>query len=38
MNKFKSRVPLTDYSFYCNYIERMANGEKNVLITKDVEY
>lgn len=38
IEEFKSRVPLTDYSFYCNYIERMANGEKNILITKDVEY
>lgn len=38
INDFKSRIPLTEYSYYDKYIERMANGEKNILITKDVEY
>jgi hypothetical protein len=35
---FKMKVPLTEYSYYDNYIERMANGEKNILITGKVEY
>lgn len=25
---FKEQVPLTDYGYYENYIERMANGER----------
>ncbi|GAA0756779.1 GH3 auxin-responsive promoter family protein [Clostridium sartagoforme] len=35
---FKMKVPLTEYSYYDNYIERMANGEKNILIKGKVEY
>lgn len=35
---FKSQVPLTEYYYYENYIERMTNGEKNILVTKKVEY
>lgn len=38
IDDFKSKVPLTEYSYYDNYIERMAKGEKNILITKKVEY
>lgn len=35
---FKSKLPLTEYYYYENYIERMTNGEKNILVTKKVEY
>lgn len=35
---FKMKVPLTEYFYYDNYIKRMANGEKNILITEKVEY
>ncbi len=35
---FKAKVPLTEYSYYEKYIDRMVNGEKNILITKNVEY
>lgn len=35
---FKLIVPLTEYSFYDNYIERMSKGEKNILIRENVEY
>lgn len=35
---FKEQVPLTDYGYYENYIERMANGEKNVLISDEIDY
>lgn len=38
VSDFKKKVPLTDYSYYDNYIERMANGEKNILTTQNVEY
>ncbi len=38
ISDFKKKVPLTDYSYYDNYIERMANGEKNILTTQNVEY
>ncbi|MBM7871665.1 hypothetical protein JOC70_003175 [Clostridium pascui] len=35
---FKKQVPLSEYSDHENYIERMANGEKNILTSEDVEY
>lgn len=35
---YKEHVPLTDYSYYENYIERMANGQENILISDSVEY
>lgn len=35
---FKKQVALTDYVYYENYINRMAKGEKNILISEDVEY
>ncbi|GLC30263.1 plant auxin-responsive GH3 [Clostridium omnivorum] len=35
---FKRQVPLTEYKYYEDYINRMANGEKNVLICDEVEY
>ncbi len=35
---FKKQVPLTEYEYYENYIKRMAKGEKNILISEDVEY
>lgn len=35
---FKNKVPLTEYSYYENYIRKMADGKKNVLISDDVEY
>jgi hypothetical protein len=38
IDSFKKQVPLTEYLYYENYIERMANGERKVLISDDVEY
>lgn len=35
---FKKNFPLTDYSFYEDYIRRMGEGEKKVLLSKDIEY
>ncbi|MBE6058978.1 MAG: GH3 auxin-responsive promoter family protein, partial [Clostridium sulfidigenes] len=35
---FKEHVPLTQYDYYENYIRRMSDGEKNILISEDVEY
>ncbi|GKX67349.1 GH3 auxin-responsive promoter family protein [Inconstantimicrobium mannanitabidum] len=35
---YKNEVPLTEYSYYEEDIQRMANGEKNILICEDVEY
>ena len=31
-------VPLSNYHDYEKYINRMANGEKNILVSEDVEY
>lgn len=31
LNDFKNRIPLTTYDDYLPYVERIANGEKNVL-------
>ncbi|EET84735.1 GH3 auxin-responsive promoter [Clostridium carboxidivorans P7] len=38
IDDFKKQVPLTEYLYYEDYIERMANGEKKVLISDKVEY
>lgn len=38
IEKFKKKVPLTEYSYYENYIRKMADGEKNILISDEVEY
>lgn len=35
---YKNKVPLTEYNFYEKYINRMVDGEKNILISDDVEY
>lgn len=35
---FKKQVPLTEYKFYEDYINRMANGDKNILTSEEVEY
>lgn len=35
---FKKNFPLTDYSFYEDYIKRMGEGEKNILISKNIKY
>lgn len=38
LEDFKEKFPITDYSYYENYIERMAGGEKNILTSDEVEY
>jgi hypothetical protein len=38
IGQFKKQVSLTEYSDYENYITRMANGEKNILMSEDVKY
>ena len=38
VNDFKEKVPLEEYSYYDKYIQRMANGEENILISDKVEY
>lgn len=35
---FKQSFPLTDYSFYENYIDEMAKGKENILFTNKLEY
>lgn len=35
---YKRNVPITSYSDYENYIERIANGESNILTCEEVEY
>ena len=35
---FKRQVPLSEYEYYEYYINRMADGQKNILISEDVEY
>lgn len=37
-NDYRKTVPLTRYDYYEEYINRMADGEKNVLISDDIEY
>ncbi|WP_087877525.1 GH3 auxin-responsive promoter family protein [Clostridium autoethanogenum] len=38
IDDFKKQVPLTQYRYYESYIERMANGQKNILTRDNVEY
>ena len=38
VSDFKEKLPLVEYYYYDKYIERMAYGEKNILITDKVEY
>ncbi|WP_160673181.1 GH3 auxin-responsive promoter family protein [Clostridium sp. C8-1-8] len=35
---FKKKVPLTEYSYYEGYIDRMSNGESNILTSEKVQY
>jgi hypothetical protein len=35
---FKDKISLSEYKDYDNYIRRMTNGEKNILICEDVAY
>ena len=37
LQDLKKKHPLTDYSHYDKYVERMANGEPNVLISEELE-
>ncbi len=37
-NKFKNVVPLTEYNDYKGFIERIANGEDNILTSEKIEY
>ena len=38
INEYKEKVPITDYSAYEQYINEMLKGEKNILISDEVEY
>lgn len=38
IDDFKNSFPLTEYSFYEKYIERMANGENDILLKDKIEY
>lgn len=38
IEQFKIQVPLTKYGDYEDYIMRMADGEKNILTSDDVQY
>lgn len=38
VDKFKLNVPITDYLDYERYINEMLKGDKNILITDDVEF
>ncbi|PJI07289.1 MULTISPECIES: GH3 auxin-responsive promoter family protein [Clostridium] len=38
IEQFKRRVPITEYKDYEGYINRMARGEKNILMKDDIEY
>lgn len=35
---FKNKIPLTEYTDYEHYIDKMANGEQNILCTSPIEY
>lgn len=35
---YKRKVPLTEYSYYEDYINRITKGEKNILTKEDIEY
>ncbi len=36
-NDLKRRIPLTDYNYYENYINRIINGENNILTDEKVD-
>ena len=38
IEEFKQKVPITDYSSYDKYIEEMLKGEKNILVSEEIEY
>ena len=38
VNDFKNKIPISDYYFFDEYIQRMAKGEKNILINNKIEY
>ena len=38
INDFKNNVPLAEYKDFENFIDRMASGEKNILVSDDIEY
>lgn len=38
VEEFKREFPLTEYKFYEEYIERMCQGEENVLVSEKIEY
>ncbi len=38
IEQYKLQVPLRDYNDYFPYIERMARGEKNILVSEPIEY
>ena len=38
INLYQKKVPLSKYSDYKNYIERMINGEENILVSNKVEF
>ena len=37
IEEFKQKVPITDYSSYDKYIEEMLKGEKNILVSEEIE-
>lgn len=36
VSDFRKAVPITDYDFYSEYIEKMTQGKKNVLTSRDI--
>lgn len=38
IEEFKREFPLTEYKFYEEYIERMCQGEENVLVSEKIDY
>ncbi|QAA34004.1 GH3 auxin-responsive promoter family protein [Clostridium manihotivorum] len=38
IDDFKKKVPLTEYSYYESYIDRMSKGESNILTREKVQY
>lgn len=38
INDYKEQIPISYYSDYEKYIDRMAMGEKNILVSEDIEY
>ena len=35
---FREKFPLTDYGFYEEYIDKMAKGNENILVSEKIEY